>query len=129
VKALKYKAGTSQVLTAASFPTRTSIPQQLPLINDTDFSPLELRAYRLWYFRLTTEPIMQGPGAVVLRYLWNHHGLTFSNEALRSAVLAIILESGQACESRLSRFRRAMMKSLQAGKVEKGHLFAVFFSL
>jgi hypothetical protein len=122
VKALKQRAETSQLLTL------TSIPQQLFLIIDTDFSPLELGAYRSKYFDYTNNPVTQGCYPVVLRYLWNHHGLTFSNEALRSAVLAVILPRvSEAYESRVSRFRRAMMKSLQGGKVEKEHVFAVFF--
>jgi len=131
-RTLKKKLATGpRSLTIASVTTlATSVPRELSLINDSDFSPLELHAYRSDYFRLISDYNLQGPEPIVLRYLWNVRGLTFSNDALRSAVLANFLwrmGDGRAAESRLSRFRRSMMKSLEAGKVSKDHLFGIFF--
>jgi hypothetical protein len=130
VKSSKQRVKTSQFLALSSVPTIAYVPPQLSLINDTDFSPQELRVYRTEYNLYMTHYTRQGCIPVVMRYLWNHHGLTFSNEALRSAALAGLFwhtECSYVCQSRISRFNRAMMKSLQSGKIEKEHVFAIFF--
>lgn len=65
-----------------------------------------------------------------MRFLWEEYGLTFSNDALMSAVLTVLTAGlpGQSVrkEERASRFRKYIVQAIGTHRISTEHLFAIF---
>jgi hypothetical protein len=108
-------------------PTIVSVPRHLPLICDPNLTPEELQIYRGLFYSYTTETWTQGCIPIVMRFLWGEYGLTFSNDALMSAVLIRKLpEQSMRKEERNSKFRQSIVKAICTQAISTEHLFAIF---
>jgi len=73
----------------------------------------------------------EGYCPTVMKFLWKEYGLTFPNESLMSAVLAVQIgpyegKFGEGA-SYIERFRNLMIKSIETQNLSECHLFGIFF--
>jgi hypothetical protein len=120
----------AQPVLICSPPTMASVPRHLPLINDPNFTPEELQIYRGHFYSYTTQTWTQGIIPSLMRFLWGEYGLTFSNDALMSAALAVQLPyHSTSKEERDSKLRKSIVKAICTQRLSTEHLFAIFFAI
>jgi hypothetical protein len=124
------KKVSAQPVLIYSPPTVASVPRHLPLIYDPNFTPEELQSYRGLFYSYTTETWTQGITPILMRFLWGEYGLTFSNDALMSAALAVRLPlHSMSKEERDSKIRKSIVKAICTQRLSTEHLFAIFFAI